>query len=103
VPDWGIDFESGKVPEGVSHIGIRANHIVSASAAKREDVAVSFPFEVASEIEDTFTYILMVRKRGTELPVIRWEIPKKERAALREMPQELAFLREHILYLRQEG
>ena len=100
VPEWGIEFESGGIPEGASHIGIRANHIVAASAVKGEDVAVAFPFEIVNEIEDTFTYILMVRKRGTELPVIRWEIPKANRAALKEMPQELAFLREHILYLK---
>ncbi|MDR0330257.1 MAG: ATP-binding cassette domain-containing protein [Chitinispirillales bacterium] len=103
VPDWGICFEPGDIPNDVDHIGIRANHIIPVSAAKKEDIAVAFPFEIANEIEDTFTYILMVRKQGTDLPVIRWEIPKKDRAALKEMPQELAFLREHILYLKQEG
>ena len=99
VPDWGIEFESLNIPNDTNFIGIRANHIVPAVTAKKDDVAAMFPFEIVSEIEDTFTYILMVRKQGTDLPAIRWEMPKKKRAELMEMPQELAFLHEHILYL----
>jgi len=100
VPDWGIEFESDKVPEVLNYVGIRANYITPASIAKEGDIAAKFPFEIVSEIEDTFTNILMVRKQGTNLPAIRWEMPKKDRAALQKMPQELAFLREHILFLR---
>jgi molybdate transport system ATP-binding protein len=100
VPDWGIEFEANKTHKNINFIGIRANHIIPAAVAKKDDIAVSFPFEIVNEIEDTFTYILMVRKQGTELPAFRWEMPKKDRAALIHMPQELAFLHEHILYLR---
>jgi molybdate transport system ATP-binding protein len=100
VDGWGIDFDRGEARGGVRHVGIRANHIIPfASITEAASVAASFPFEIVSEIEDTFTCILMVRRRGTELPPIRWEMPKKERAKLREMPQELAFLRKHILLL----
>jgi molybdate transport system ATP-binding protein len=88
------------VPEVLNYVGIRANYLTPASLAKEGDIAAKFPFEIVSEIEDTFTNILMVRKQGTNLPAIRWEMPKKDRAALQEMPQELAFLREHILFLR---
>jgi molybdate transport system ATP-binding protein len=102
VPDWGIEFESATIRKNTNFIGIRANHIVPASVAKKDDIAATFPFEIVSEIEDTFTYILMVRRQGTDLQAIRWEMPKKDRAALVNMPQELAFLREYILYLRQE-
>jgi molybdate transport system ATP-binding protein len=102
MPDWGIEFESANMPKDINFIGIRANHIVPASVAQKEDIAAAFPFEIVNEIEDTFTCILMVRKRGTDLPVIRWEMPKKDRAALKEMPQELAFLRDNLLYLTQE-
>jgi molybdate transport system ATP-binding protein len=108
VPEWGIEFEPVNVPNGTNFIGIRANHIVPSAVAKKDNsaaafpIAATFPFEIVSEIEDTFTSILMVRKQGTDLPLIRWEISKKDRAALKEMPQELAFLHEHILFL-QEG
>jgi molybdate transport system ATP-binding protein len=102
VPDWGIEFESIKKRDDINFIGVRANHITPLSIAKKDDVAAAFPFEIVNEIEDTFTSILMVRKQGTDLPVIRWEMPKKNRAALIDMPQELAFLHEHILFLKQE-
>jgi molybdate transport system ATP-binding protein len=102
VDAWGIDFDCGETSEDVNHVGIRANHIVPVASITETapgSVAASFPFEIVSEIEDTFTCILMVRKRGADLPPIRWEMPKKERIKLREIPQELAFLRKHILLL----
>jgi molybdate transport system ATP-binding protein len=102
VPNWGIEFEYFYVPENANFIGIRANHIVPAAIAKKDEIAVSFPFEIVNEIEDTFTNILMVRKQGTDLPAIRWEMPRIDRIMLREMPQELALLRENILFLKQE-
>jgi molybdate transport system ATP-binding protein len=100
VNDWGIDFDCGETAGDVRHVGIRANNIVPLSTVENpSDIAASFPFEIANEIEDTFTCILMVRKSGSDLPPIRWEMRKKDRAALREMPQELACLRKHILLL----
>ena len=98
VPDWGVELDIAQ--NDVQYIGIRANYIVPASAANKADIAASFPFEIVNEIEDTFTNILMVRKQGTNLPPIRWEMPKKDRAALQNLPQELALLREHILFLK---
>jgi molybdate transport system ATP-binding protein len=103
VPDWGVEFNLTEPRHDIHYAGIRANHIVPASAAQQEDIAASLSFEIVSEIEDTFTVILMVRKRGTNLPPIRWEMRKKDREALRNVPQELAFLKEHILYLKQEA
>jgi len=99
VNDWGIDFDFNDARDGIRHVGIRANHIIPASIAEKEEIAVVFPFEIVSEIEDTFTNILMVRKCGTDLPPIRWEMRKKEREELRELPQELALLHKHILLL----
>jgi len=98
VGDWGVEFDLGGVRGDIRHVGIRANNILPASTEGGE-IAAAFPFEIVSEIEDTFTYILMVRRRGTDLPAIRWEMSKKNREALRDMPQELALLREHILFL----
>jgi molybdate transport system ATP-binding protein len=101
VPDWGIEFD---LPQGTisdfKYIGVRANHIVPAFAVKEEDAAVTMPFEIIDEIEDTFKIILNVRKAGTNLSVIRWEMPKKDRYALLGKPQELAILYENILFLK---
>jgi len=101
VRDWGIEFDLDEARGDIRHVGIRANHIIPANAAGGGgDIAAVFPFETVSEVEDTFTNILMVRRRGTGLPAIRWEMRKNEREALREMPQELALLRRHILLLK---
>ncbi|MCL1932042.1 MAG: ATP-binding cassette domain-containing protein [Treponema sp.] len=102
VPDWGVEFSPDKPQPDIQYAGIRANHIVPASAAHKDEIAASLSFEIVNEIEDTFTVILMVRKRGTDLPPIRWEMRKKDREALRSAPQELALLREHILFLKEE-
>jgi len=99
VPDWGIEFETSEPLNDIHYAGIRANNIVQKSIAKTSDIAADFEFEIVKEIEDTFTSILMVRKRGTNLPAIRWEMPKKDRAALLHS-KELAFLHEHILLLK---
>jgi len=103
VPDWGVAFDLAEPRHDIQYAGIRANHIVPASAAQADDIAASFPFEIVNEIEDTFTAILLVRKKGTELPPIRWEMRKKDREALRNLPQELALLKENILFLKQEA
>ena len=100
VPDWGAEFDAdGKAAE---FVGIRANYIIPACLADKDKIAAAFEFEIVREIEDTFTNILYVRKKGANLPgLIRWEMPKKNRAALRDMPQEIAFLRESLLFLRR--
>jgi molybdate transport system ATP-binding protein len=103
VPDWGVEFNLDEPRHDIHYAGIRANYIVPASAVQKEDIAASLSFEIVNEIEDTFTVILMVRKQGTQLPPIRWEMRKKDREALRNVPQELALLKEHILFLKQEA
>jgi molybdate transport system ATP-binding protein len=98
VPDWGVAFDAkGKSAE---FMGIRANYVMPARIAEEEKIAAGFAFEIVQEIEDTFTNILYVRKRNTSLPPLRWEMSKKDRAALREMPQELAFLWDNLLFLK---
>lgn len=100
VPDWGIEFDCGEARIDVHYVGIRANYIIPSCLAKDGEIMAAFPYEIVSEIEDTFTSILMVRKKGTVLPLIRWEMPKKDRTALQDMPQELALLKEHVLLLK---
>jgi molybdate transport system ATP-binding protein len=102
VPDWGVELKIDETRHDINFAGIRANHIVPASSAPRDAAAACFPFEIVDEIEDTFTNILMVRKQGTDLPPVRWEMRKKDREALRNVPQELALLKEHILFVKQE-
>jgi len=100
VPDWNVEFNLDESRQDIHYAGIRANHIVHASVANKDDIAAAFPFEIVNEIEDTFTNIMLVRKQGTDLPPIRWEMRKKDRETLRNMPQELALLKEYMLFLK---
>jgi len=100
IPGWGVAFNVDAPLQDVRYAGMRAHHIVPAASAQDGDIAAAFPFEIVTEIEDTFNTILMVRKRGTSLPPLRWEMRKIDREALRSTPQELALLRAHMLFLR---
>ncbi|MDR1615413.1 MAG: ATP-binding cassette domain-containing protein [Syntrophomonadaceae bacterium] len=99
VPEWGVALDANG--ETAEFIGIRANYIMSACVVDKSEVAAAFEFEIVHEIESTFTNILYVRKKDTVLPPIRWEMPKKDRAALRALPQKLALMRENLLLLRR--
>ncbi|MDR0918082.1 MAG: ATP-binding cassette domain-containing protein [Oscillospiraceae bacterium] len=105
VPDWNTYIEC-KSPYDVNYIGIRANHIkplFTFNPMTKEDkkqIAAAFPFEIISEISDTFTDILMVRRKESFSVPLRWEMSKEDREILRKMPQELVILKKSILYLR---
>lgn len=104
VADWGIEYDTKQMCinlEKVEYIGIRANYIKPAYQVNEDEVTAAFEFEIVREIEDTFTCILYVRKKGTSLPSLRWEMPKKDRAALCSMPQKLALLKKHVLFLKK--
>ena len=71
--DWQIELTvNKKIPADLKFIGIHANFIEYVSAAG-ENI---FPVEVVKEIEDTFSIIVMVRAKGTNGSLIRWEVPK---------------------------
>ncbi|MCI8593761.1 MAG: ATP-binding cassette domain-containing protein [Oscillospiraceae bacterium] len=78
VPAWGLTLE-GRDDRPVTHVGIRAHDFQSAKISGEN----TFPFEVVRTIEDTFSFILMVRPRGAaEDCSLRWELSKEEFRAL---------------------
>jgi molybdate transport system ATP-binding protein len=101
VPAWET-YINFNFPEKIRNIGVRANHIRPFLNPKipQDEICVSFPFEIVSEISDTFTDILLVRKKGSSAPPMRWEMSKEEREKLKNLPQELAITKKSLLYLR---
>lgn len=99
-PEWGLEFDTEETTEAVKFMGIRANYIIPAHKAGKNDEGVIFDYEIVREIEDTFSCILMVRRRNTDCTPIRWELRKDERHAMREYPQRLCIPRKHILLLK---
>ena len=73
--DWELELETHEsVAEGVRYAGIRA-HFLEARAAVGPNV---FCMEVVRVIEDTFSYLIMIRRQGTQARMIRWELGKEE-------------------------
>jgi molybdate transport system ATP-binding protein len=101
VPDWD-EYVNIETHEQIKSIGIRANHIhpYQSVTKEKEAICISFPFEIVSEIHDTFTDILLVRKKGTFSAPLRWEMPKKSRENLRNIPQVLAITKDSVLCLK---
>ena len=99
IPDWGIEVETKN--QDAQYVGIRAHHIRAKHLVNQEEIATAFTYEIVQEVEDTFTCILYVRKKGSDLPLLRWEVPKQDREKLRAMPQELVLLKEDFVFLRK--
>ena len=95
--DWGLEFPVSE-EEDFNCIGIRA-HMFSLCGP---DDPYAFEYEVANRIEDTFSYILEIRKKGSDTPkTIRWEI---EKALHMDVPDTgyVNFPEEELLLLRDE-
>lgn len=72
--DWKIELSSAApVPHDLKYVGIRAHYLLP---ARDTDEINSYEMKVLQEIEDTFSYIVMVRYDDKAQP-IRWEIDKK--------------------------
>lgn len=68
--DWGIELTAKNIPDDLKFVGVRAHDL-----EPRADLGENtFAFEVVQIIEDTFSYIVMVRARGGK--PIRWEVDK---------------------------
>ncbi len=69
--DWQLTLTAKKIPDDLKFIGIRAHHLEQTSTAG-ENI---FRFEVAQVVEDTFSYIVMIRVTNSA-QMIRWEVDK---------------------------
>ena len=92
--EWGVELKVQKVPENLQYVAIRA-HYFTESETDGENV---FNFEVAQVIEDTFSYLVMVRLVNFKGKLLRWELEKDkwhERMAVRlKLPAEKLILLE---------
>ena len=83
--DWQLELKvSGKVPDDVRYTGIRA-HFMEVQAEPGEN---TFAMEVVSVVEDVFSYLIMVRRRGTVAHPLRLELSKPAWQELHE-PAEI--------------
>lgn len=72
--EWGIELATATEPsDAVSYVGIRAHFLEPQAAATGENV---FAFTVERVIEDTFSYLIMIRHGEGKL--IRYELEKAD-------------------------
>ena len=94
IPAWGLTLQ-GADDRAVGHVGVRAHDFAPVSQPGEN----TFPFEVIRTIEDTFSYILVVRPVGAPSDcALRWELSKEAYAALPAEPL-LSIPKEKLLLL----
>lgn len=98
--NWGISLYAEKpVPNDLSFIGIRARELELAESLDEQN---AFEFEILSEIQDTFTYIIMIApKASTNSKPIRWEMNKADYAKVLQSSKIAKISAKNVLLLRK--
>lgn len=96
--DWGLAFRAGeKCGDDVEFVGLRAHYLEPCDSLNAPN---AFAYEVEQELEDTFTYIRMIRKKDAlGAGTIRWEISREEYAGLADRPNYVCIPAEKVLLL----
>ena len=71
--EWNLKFKIDKLPLKIKFVGFRAKFIEYSQNAGENTILM----EVIQVIEDTFSYLIMVRHKNTNGKLIRWEVDKK--------------------------
>lgn len=95
--DWGLQLHTAvPVPVSLRYIGFRA-HFFERMDGPGEN---TFLAEVVQVIEDTFSFLIMVRPQGTDARPLRWEVDKEQWQAMKgqvfwlHMPEDKLILME---------
>ena len=96
--DWAMTFDTdGRAPDDIGFIGIRAHDIIMTDEAGHPN---SFEFDLLSTLRDTFSYILMIRRKGfPNGRPMRLEISRDKYEALGTIPRYAYIPKSKILYL----
>ena len=73
--DWHMELNTDMpVADNIAFAGIRAHFL-----ALRENIGENtFAMEVVDVVEDVFSYLIMLRRKGSEARPVRWELSKEE-------------------------
>lgn len=94
--DWGITVEIPKQKEELSAIGIRQNYICY---GKEENNCFCI---VEEEIENPFSYTIMLKPEGTvDKHLLSWEVSKEEWKKIRAARIYVSFPAESLLLLKE--
>jgi molybdate transport system ATP-binding protein len=96
--DWDMTLDcGGRDLRGVKYLGIRAHDLVLTDAP---DLPNAFEYDVVSTLRDTFSYILLLRKKGAEdTRPLRLELSRERYEAMTALPKYLHLPPEKLLVL----
>ncbi|MBE5970279.1 MAG: ATP-binding cassette domain-containing protein [Lachnospiraceae bacterium] len=99
--DWGITLFVDAIPKDTNYIGVRMHYIKDAALETSGDAENIFDAELTEEIENPFSYTLMLKPKGTGcLTNIGWELGKDSRKGLDDSNLKIEIPKEAILFLK---
>ncbi|WP_173435201.1 sulfate/molybdate ABC transporter ATP-binding protein [Selenomonas ruminantium] len=95
--DWDLPLKTVAEPSSqIKYTAIRAHFLTAQEKTAGENV---FPMEVVRVIEDTFSYIVMVRPQGKAVKPLRWELDKQQWQQLKKTTLYLYLPPEQIMMM----
>ena len=96
--DWQLRFQVNvPIPDALHYAGIRA-HFLEYRTDEGEN---TFLMEVVQVIEDTFSYLVMLRHKGSNGRLIRWELEKTQWRAIQASEIRLHFPANRLMLLER--
>ncbi|UOO37886.1 ATP-binding cassette domain-containing protein [Oscillospiraceae bacterium CM] len=101
--DWGltlsVDINKIKACGTPQFVGIRAHHI---HLTADETLANTFAYDLAGSLQDTFSDILLLRKKGdVSAEALRFDVPREDAKAPSTLPRYMRLPPENLLLLRR--
>ena len=93
--DWQMSFCIPYSELQIKYVGFRAKFIEYSQRAGEN----TFLMEVIQVIEDTFSYLIMVRHKGTNGKLVRWEVDKKTWRSIQSPEVYLYFSPDRLILL----
>ncbi len=96
--EWETTFDCGRItPEAVCYVGIRAHDIILTDT---ESLPNSYEYDIVSTLRDTFSYILLIRKKSAPAAkTLRLEMSREKYEAMTALPKYMHVPPEKLLLL----
>lgn len=97
--DWQLNITcNAQIPDDLSYIGFRAHFFEPEKELKSDNC---FAVQIVRVIEDTFSFIIMIKPYGTNAKSMRWELDKDKWHQLKDKKIFLSMPEEKIILLRK--
>jgi molybdate transport system ATP-binding protein len=95
--EWGLQLQVDRpVPDNVQYVGFRA-HFFSFTKHQKN----AFEAEIVKVVEDTFSFIVMIRPKGLDVTPLRWELEKAQWQSLDKTKLFLSIPEDKIILMKK--